>query len=70
MERQHISSSNISSVGYDIGSSILEIEFSSNDVYQFFNVPENVYRSFLAANSHGQYFYENIKDRFEFKKIN
>ena len=64
MTRQSVSSSNISSIGYDSNSKILEIEFHSGSVYQYYNVPENIYISLMNASSHGQYFHQFIRGNY------
>lgn len=61
MKRQSVSSSNLASVGYDAENEILEIEFNHGGVYQYYDVPESVYRGLMSASSHGQYFDRNIK---------
>ena len=43
MERQYVSSSNIASIGYDPDNLVLEIEFLSGAVYQYYDVPQSVY---------------------------
>ena len=40
MERQYVSSSNIASIGYDPDNQVLEIEFLSGAVYQYYDVPQ------------------------------
>ena len=70
MNRQSVESSNLASVGYDAENEILEIEFNHGGVYQYFDVPENVYEELMSASSHGQYFDRNIKKAgYEFKKM-
>ena len=69
MDRQSVSSSNIKSVGYDSKSKILEIEFHSGGIYQYFNVPESIYNGILSASSHGSYFHRYIKDKYQWSKI-
>ena len=49
MERQYVSSSNIASIGYDPGNMILEIEFLSGSVYQYYDVPQSIYDGLMAA---------------------
>ena len=66
MYRQHVSSSNISSIGYQNG--ILETEFHGGSVYQY-NVPQNLYNGLMSASSHGKYFAENIKNYYHGTKI-
>ena len=69
MERQHVRSSNIKSVGYDQTSNILEIEFYNGRTYQYFDVPNQIYLSLIEAASKGKYFHNIIKPRFKFKQI-
>lgn len=61
MNRQNVKSSNLASVGYDAQTQTLEIEFLNGGIYQYFNVPNTVYTSLMAASSHGQYFDRYIK---------
>lgn len=69
MNRQHVSSSNIRSIGYDSKFQTLEIEFHSGGIYQYFNVPESVYNALMSAQSHGSYFHRHIKDEYQWTKI-
>jgi hypothetical protein len=69
MNRQPVTSTNLRSVGYDSTSQILEIEFHSGGIYQYLNVPSNVYSSLLSAGSKGSYFHSFIKDRYQYRKI-
>lgn len=69
MKRDSVQSSNIASIGYDKNSATLEIEFLNGGVYQYFDVPKNVYDEIMAAGSHGQYLAQNIKGRFRFSKV-
>ena len=69
MERQAVSSSNIEAIGYDPGTQTLEIEFKSGGIYQYFNVPETEYQTFMAASSHGKYFHRHIRGTYRYVKI-
>ena len=70
MKRLSVDSSNLSSVGYDVNSNTLEIEFNSGGIYQYFNVPESIYKGLMNASSHGQYFDTYIKKAgFRFRKM-
>jgi len=61
MNRVPVSSSNLASVGYDAESKVLEIEFQNGSIYQYFNVPANIYSGLMSAASHGRYFDAYIK---------
>jgi hypothetical protein len=66
MHRQTVSSSAISSVGYDERSAVLEVEFSSGVVYDYLQVPKKVYRDLLKAPSKGSFVSRRVRDRYEF----
>ncbi len=69
MKREYVSSSNISSIGYDENASILEIEFSDGIIYQYFGVSSQVFVSLKTACSIGSYFHKHIKQNYQYKRI-
>jgi hypothetical protein len=69
MKRETASSSNLRSIGYDISTQTLEIEFNSGGVYQYFHVPENVYTGLMDASSHGRYFNHFIRDEYPTRRV-
>jgi hypothetical protein len=69
MLRQEVQSSELRSVGYDIPASVLEAEFHSGEVYQYFDVPAELVLELLEAPSIGRYFNAHIRPRFRFKKV-
>jgi hypothetical protein len=70
MNRVSVSSSNLSSVGYDRDAQILEIEFLHGGIYQYLNVPLSVYEELMAASSHGSYFDKNVKKvGYSYRKV-
>ena len=69
MIRESVVSSNLESVGYDQTHCILEIEFQSGGVYQYFNVPIQEFTALLGASSKGQYFHVYIKGRYRYSRI-
>ena len=68
MTRNHVDSSAIASVGYDESSSVLEVEFSSGAVYDYFRVPKRVYRDLLKAPSKGSFISRRVRDRYRFAR--
>jgi len=46
----------------------LTIGYRGGDAYDYFDVPEDVYRDFLAADSKGQFVNFVIKPRYRFEK--
>ena len=70
MERLPVTSTDINSVGYDIDSQVLEVEFHKGGTYQYFGVPQNIYDDLMASDSKGKYFNLNIKKAgFAYSKI-
>jgi len=62
IERTPVRSSALRSVGYDQEQRVLEIEFTNGTVYQYFDVSPDVYRGLMAAESHGRYFHQHVRD--------
>lgn len=69
MERIPVQSSNIASIGYDEDTNTLEIEFHNGGVYQYFDVPFQVYDGLIEAGSKGQYLAEFIKGYYRYVKV-
>lgn len=69
MKKIQLISSNLLSVGYNNSLELLEIEFISGGIYQYFKVPENIYKGLLSAPSHGKFFSLNIRNKFKYKEI-
>jgi len=47
----------------------LKLNLIMGGVYQYFDVPKDEYEALMSANSHGKYFYYNIRDDYEYEKI-
>lgn len=69
MKRVPVSSSNLSSVGYDESNQVLEIEFNGGRIYQYFDVPKRIHQELMNANSHGKYFHRSIKDKYSYEQV-
>jgi hypothetical protein len=68
--RTAVESSCLASVGYQMETEMLEIEFRSGAVYQYFRVPFEIYRGFIDAESKGRFFSHFIRTRYSTKKLN
>ena len=66
MDRQEVESSVIGAVGH---SRVLEILFESGRVYQYYDVPENIYQEMLTSESKGKYFNANIRGKYPYQEI-
>lgn len=69
MKRDRVTSSTIGAVGYEKESSTLEVEFKTGAVYQYFDVPEPLYRRFMQASSKGKFFAAEIKAEFKYSRV-
>jgi hypothetical protein len=69
MKRILVSSSNLHSVGYDESNEVLEIQFRSGGVYQYYGVPRAVYEGLMSASSHGKYFHTYIKKVYRYQCV-
>jgi hypothetical protein len=69
MNRVPVESSVLASVLYLRHLRLLEIEFHSGLLYQYFDVPQRSYMELLAAESKGAYFNAHIRNRFSCKQI-
>ena len=70
MTRDNVSSSNISSIGYDPKNEVLEVAFLDGSIYQYLEVPESVYKSMMKSPSKGKYLHNNLKEIYIYGKIN
>ena len=69
MQRAKVNSSTLRSVGYNEENAILELEFVSDAVYQYFHVPVSVYLELMVASSKGSHFNEFVRDIYTCVKI-
>jgi hypothetical protein len=59
-----VSSTNVSSVRYNIDAGQLEVRFRGGNTYRYSAVPETTYLAFLNATSKGRFISRGIKNRF------
>jgi hypothetical protein len=55
MQRQPVKSTNVESIGYDLETKTLQVEFKSGGVYQYAGVPPEMYADLLKAESIGRF---------------
>lgn len=61
MHMQSVHSSQINAIGYAPATQAMRIEFKSGALYEYANVPQDVFDAFSAAPSIGSHFYKHIK---------
>lgn len=66
IEWVHVKSSAIRSIGYEVVTMRMYIDFENSEpIYTFCRVPERVYTEFTKAHSVGQYYHQHIKGRYD-----
>ena len=69
MELVKVESSTIGRIGYDLATHALLVEFKNYSVYVYDGVAEEVYEKFVSAESKGKFFASDIKDKYEYFKL-
>ena len=69
MHTYSVASSNLASVGYDPATETLEVEFLSGSVYQYYNVPENMYDQLMREGSKGRFLHYYIKNAYPYSRV-
>jgi KTSC domain len=69
LERVILNSSSVASVGYDPEGGILEVEFTSGSVYEYYQVPRQVFDGLVSAPSSGHYMATKVKDVYRYRRI-
>ncbi|MFC7400241.1 KTSC domain-containing protein [Chelatococcus sp. GCM10030263] len=63
-----VTSSAIDWIDYDRRKRVLTIAFRETTTYNYFDVPPDVYRAFLASDSKGRFFNFRIRDRYAYSE--
>ena len=69
MEMTNVDSSNVAAVGFDEESQTLQIEFKNGAAYQYFDVPEAIYKGLLGAPSVGQFLNQQVKGSYRYSRV-
>jgi hypothetical protein len=64
-----IQSSNIKSSTYNTEDKTLLIEFNNNSLYQYNEVPWEVFTKFRMSESQGKYFNSDISKKYKYEKV-
>jgi hypothetical protein len=67
--RQPLQSSCLTSVGYQVGSRTLEVEFRNGGIYLYFDVPPSIHTALMTATSKGRFFATEVRDRFAHERL-
>ena len=64
-----VNSSNLRAVGYGSKTGILTIEFNNGGLYEYYDVPQNIYDGLMSDSSKGSFFHRFIRDSYRTVKI-
>lgn len=64
-----VESTTLVTVAYHDGRKLLQLEFRSRAIYQYFGVPASVHEALLQAPSKGRYFNQAIRGRFPYRLV-
>jgi hypothetical protein len=64
-----VESSVFTSAAYRNDERQLYLRFHDGDIYRYFEFPRQQYDEFLVADSKGQYFAHNIRNRFRYEQV-
>lgn len=64
-----VQSSNIAEVDYSAESQELFIKFTNGATYKYEEVPSRVYSDFLKAESKGKFFHSNIRNVYDYRRV-
>lgn len=67
MDMKPVKSSNIQAVGHEGGK--LRVQFTNGSTYEYDDVPSGLARSLANAESPGSFFSQNIRGKYEHKKV-
>ena len=59
----------ISSISYDAGTATLRITFVSGMIYDYKNVPQEIYHALKTSGTKGIYLNHHIKGKYPFEKV-
>jgi hypothetical protein len=69
MNRTAVTSSSLASIGYSPTQATLEVEFKHGAIYQYLDVPADVFDAFIAADSKGTFFNRAVKDCYSHQRV-
>ena len=61
-------SSMLARFSYDVKEQVLAVEFKHGRRYEYYDVPEAVFKQMVEARSKGRFFQDNIRDDYEFSR--
>ncbi len=69
MRIEVVHSSAIAAVQYHAAQQQLDIELTNGRAYRYLDVPPEVYQAFMAADSKGGFYNDEIRDAYEYMRL-
>lgn len=69
MDMIPVSSRNLEYIGYDERLMLLQIQFRNQAIYEYYDVPKNIYIGLITASSADGYFREYVKNVYRYSKV-
>ena len=69
MPKEPVSSAAIETITYDEWSRHLDIALTTGRVYRYFDVPPEVYKAPMDADSKGRFYNESIRDAYRYERL-
>ena len=69
MQKGQLESSTLAFVSHSGSDQILQAEFRSGDIYQYFDVPADTFYQLIHAQSKGRYFNAHVRNCFRYIQI-
>ena len=63
-----VESEAIAEIAYDDETSRMVVRFVDGEWYSYFGVSPRIYKAFVAAESHGRFFHDHIRDRYRYRR--
>ncbi len=64
-----VDAANIDSIGYYSWQKIFMIQFSNGMKYQYYNVPENLFKELLESTSKGSFIHRKLKGFYRYARV-
>lgn len=64
IKRMRVNSKRVSSVGYDFRELVLQVSMNNGSIYQYYNVPNDVYTLLMMVGFNERYFNKSIASKF------
>ena len=69
MKRERVQSSSLAEVGYEPRGHVLEVRFRNGGLYRYYEVPRQVYRALMSAESLGAFMNHAIRGHYRYEQV-